>query len=332
MLNHAIGIVGTGAYLPAHEITNETLAARFDVTTEWIEHKTRIRTRRYAAPTEATSDLAVCAAVSALDQADLAPEQIDYLIVATSTADFRVPPTACVVQKALGAGRAACFDLNIACSGFVYALGVARSLVALSSNTHALVIAADIWSRFIDPQDRSTAVLIGDGAGAAVIGPVPAEYGIIDVDLRAHGDDFELLIVPAGGSRCPTTHDTVERGGHFLKMRGREVTEFVMRRVPGALHDLLVRAHVPPDAVDHFVPHQANGTMLCNLATNLGLPRARMHLTVERYGNVGCASIPVTLDEVSRSGALRAGDFVLMAGFGSGMALGACLLRWSRGM
>ncbi|WP_158891498.1 3-oxoacyl-ACP synthase III family protein [Amycolatopsis anabasis] len=332
MVSQSIGILATGSYVPETEITNADLAPGLDVTTEWIERKTAIRTRRYAAPSEATSDLAIRAATNALDQIGLPADRIDYLIVPTSTGDAPLPPTSCLVQAALGARRAACFDLNIACSGFVYGLAVAQGLVANRPGSHALVVAADIWSRFIDPNDRGTTVLLADAAGAAVVGPVPDGYGILETDLLGYGDQADLLTVEAGGSRRPASHETVDEIGHVLRMRGREVTEFVLGNVPQAVKELLARAGVAREEVEHFVPHQANGVLLRTLAEQIGLENARTHLTVEEYGNSGVASMPVTLDQAHRSGALRDGELVLLSGFGGGMALGHCLLRWKAGV
>jgi 3-oxoacyl-(acyl-carrier-protein) synthase III len=329
LANQPVGILGTGSYLPRREFTNEEIAARFDVTTEWIERKTRIRSRRYAAPGEAVSDLAVRAAKRALQMAGLAPERVDYIIVSTGTGDHLFPPTSCLVQDALKAVNAGCFDINIGCSGFVYGVTLARSLAAINPGSHALVVSADIYSRFIAPDDLSVVVLLGDGAGAAVVGPVPAGTGIVEVNMRARGDMNELLKIDAGGSRRPASLKTLADGGHFLRMNGREVTAFVLGNVPGPLHELLDRAGVAPQEVDHFVPHQANGVMLERLAEQLELTKARVHLTVQDFGNMGSASMAVTLDRANHAGALRDGDLVLLAGFGGGMALGNCLLRWA---
>jgi 3-oxoacyl-[acyl-carrier-protein] synthase-3 len=329
--HRSIGVLGTGAYLPKEEITNAEIAARFEVTTEWIERKTMIQCRRYAAPHEATSDLAAKAAEAALDNAGLTAEQVDFLIVSTSTGDHPVPATSCLVQSLIGADRAACFDLSIACSGFVYALEVARALLASRPGTHALVVAADLYSRFIDHDDRSTAVLLGDGAGAAVLGEVAAGGGLRDTDLRGFGSAAELLVIEAGGSRRPASPETVADKAHLLRMRGREVTEFVLGNVPGALTELVARNGLQPAEIDHFIPHQANGVMLGKLAQEAGLSWAQLHLTLPRYGNMGSASVAVTLDDANRSGALRDGDLVLLSGFGGGMAMGNCLLRWTAG-
>ncbi|WP_024877350.1 3-oxoacyl-ACP synthase III family protein [Saccharomonospora piscinae] len=329
MTRSAAGIVATGSYVPEGEVTNDDLAPRFGVTPEWIERKTLIRSRRHAAPSEATSDLAVSAATAALDQIGLPPEWIDYLIVATSTGDAPLPPTSCLVQRALGAHHAACFDINIACSGFAYALSVARGLVTSRPGSYALVVAADLWSRFIDPADRGTTVLLADGAGAAVLGPVPEPYGILETEMSGHGEYSELLVVDAGGSRNPASHETVDEVGHVLRMRGREVTEFALRTVPQSVKGLLARAGVRAEEVDHFVPHQANGVLLGRLDELLGLENARTHLTLQRYGNSGAASMAVTLDHAVRAGELGDGELVLLTGFGGGMAVGSCLLRWT---
>ena len=325
MKTHSVGILATGSYLPKDEVTNEEVAARAGTTAEWIELKTQIRTRRYAAPHEATSDLATRAAGEALDRAQVPVEQVDYLIVSTSTGDFPQPPTSYLVQQRLGAHNAACFDVNVVCSGFVYALELARGLVALRPGALALVIAADVYSRILDVTDRRTAALFADGAGAALVGSVASPYGIVDVELCSMGTASHLIRVEAGGSRRPASHETVDEGGHYFKMDGRAVRDFVNEHVPPALRRMIERADGP---VDHFVPHQANGVMLAELVGPAGLSDALTHRTLEKYGNCGSASVPVALDDANRAGLLKDGDLVLLAGFGGGMAIGSCLLRW----
>jgi 3-oxoacyl-[acyl-carrier-protein] synthase-3 len=324
-----VGILGTGSYLPKEEIGNAEIAERVGVTPEWIERKTHIRTRRFAAPGEATSDLAAHAATAALEQAGLDVDQVDYLIVSTSTGDHPQPPTAYVVQHALGAYRAACLDVNVVCSGFVYALALAHSLVAQNPGTYALVVAADVYSRILDQSDRRTAILFADGAGAAVVGPAPDDGGIIEFGLVSRGDAHGLIRVEAGGSRLPASAETVADGGHYFRMEGRKVREFVEREVPPALAGLARRAGVDLADVDHFVPHQANGVMIDDLVRICGLTSATTHRTVEKYGNTGSASVAVALDEANRAGQLEPGQLVLLAGFGGGMAIGSCLLRWA---
>ncbi|MFD3942529.1 3-oxoacyl-ACP synthase III family protein [Streptomyces sp. NPDC058579] len=331
MTDRQIGILATGSYLPKREVDNEEIAARVGVTPEWIERKTQIRSRRYAAPYEATSDLAVRAAENALEQAGLTADRIDYLIVSTSTGDFPQPPTSYLVQTALGAVNAACFDVNVVCSGFVYALELARCLVAAAPDSRVLVIGADLYSRILDFDDRRTAVLFADGAGAAVVGAVPAPYGIIGVDLASRGDAHGLIRVEAGGSRNPASEATVAEGGHFFRMDGRGVRDFVADHVPQALGGLARRTGVDLARVDHFVPHQANGVLLSDVVERAGLTRAVTHRTLRKYGNVGSASVPVALDDAHRSGALSPGQLVLLAGFGGGMSIGAALLTWGTG-
>lgn len=324
----SIGILGTGSYLPKEQVSNADVAARVGVSEGWIVEKTKIVSRRFAADDEATSDLAARAGEAALASAGLGVEEVDFLIVSTSTPDSPQPPTACLVQNLLGAWRAAAFDINVVCTGFLYALELARNLVAAHPEAHVLVIAADLYSRCLDFSDRRTAVLFGDGAGAAMVGQVPDGAGIIRIDLASRGDQQRLIRVEAGGSRLPASHDTVDAGGHFFKMEGRNVREFVLEQVPPALARLMVAAGLPHSDVAHIVPHQPNGMLLDELAKGAGFPNARTHRTVERYGNVGSASVPVTLDEANRSGALREGDLVVLTSFGGGMSMGHCLLRW----
>jgi acetoacetyl-CoA synthase len=330
VVRNSIGILSTGSYLPKDEITSDAVAERVGTTGEWIERKTQISTRRYAADDEATSDLATHAAVDALARSGISVDQIRYLIVSTSTGDSPQPPTSYLVQDRLGATGAACFDINVVCSGFVYALALAQGLLALDPSAYALVIAADLYSRVLDFSDRRTAVLLGDGAGAAVLGAVPHPYGILDVDLRSRGDAHGLIRVEAGGSRVPSSHETIDSGGHFFRMDGRGVSDFVMENVPPAIGDLVTRAGLRLDQVDHFVPHQANGVLLTELVERAGLGDAQTSRTLERYGNIGSASVAVALDDANRSGVLEDGDLVLLCAFGGGMSIGSCLLRWGR--
>ncbi|GAV41702.1 3-oxoacyl-ACP synthase III family protein [Streptomyces acidiscabies] len=323
-----VGILGIGSYLPENEVSSADIAQRVGVTEEWILSKTKIETRRFAADDEATSDLAARAARAALASAGLTPDEIGTIIVSTSTPDSPQPATACLVQNLLGARRAAAFDVNAVCSGFVYALALAEGLIAVDPGRRVLVVAADLYSRSLDFGDRRTAVLLGDGAGAAVVGEVGEGYGIQRIDLAAHGDLQGLIRVEAGGTRRPASHETVADGGHFFRMEGRLVREFVLEHVPAALGHLVREAGVPPTEVGHIVPHQPNGAMLDELDKLSGFPNARLHRTVERYGNVGSASVPVTLDAAHREGALDDGDLVLLTSFGGGMSTGHCLLRW----
>ncbi|AXI78497.1 3-oxoacyl-ACP synthase III family protein [Peterkaempfera bronchialis] len=325
-----IGIVGTGSYLPAHVVTNSEVGEPAGVSGEWIHAKTGIQNRRRAKPDEATSDLAVIAGRAALESAGIRASDLALVVVATSTPDSPQPPTACVVADELGTlpGTAA-FDVNAVCSGFVFALTTAERILRDSDSSYALVIGADVYSRILNPADRKTAILFGDGAGAVVLGPAPApDRGLIAGRLASFGADRELIEVPAGGSRLPATAETIDEGLHHFRMNGRGVRDFVSEQVPPAVRDFLADTGVTPADIDRFVPHQANGRMLEDLARLLEIPFERTCTTFEEFGNTGSASVAVTLDRAARSGELHPGDLVLLAGFGGGMAMGLALLRW----
>jgi 3-oxoacyl-(acyl-carrier-protein) synthase III len=325
----AIGILGTGSYLPARVVTNAEIAGRAGVDAEWIERKTGIVERRRAAPDEATSDLAAVAAGRALTAAGVSAGHVDYIVLATSTPDHPQPATASIVQSLLGASSAAAVDVNAVCSGFVYAMAMAEGLIMTGGGSRrALVIGADIYSRILDYDDRRTAILFGDGAGAVVLGPVADGSGLMTTSLRSYGEDQHLIGVPAGGSRLPASADTVRNRDHFFQMDGRGVRGFVSAHVPGAVSAMVQRL-TPRDRPRHLVLHQANGVMLRDLYRTLDLPDAELHLTVDRYGNTGAASIPITLDAASGAGRLAEGEVVLFAGFGGGMNLGLSLCRWT---
>ncbi|WP_433789710.1 3-oxoacyl-ACP synthase III family protein [Actinoplanes sp. CA-252034] len=324
----SIGILATGSYVPKQIVTGADIAGPAGVTPEWIERKTQIVTRRYAAPDQATSDLAAEAATRTLEQAAVPASAVRYLIVSTSTPDSPQPPTSYLVQNLIGADRAACFDVNVVCSGYVYALALARALVTQEPDALALVIAADVYSRILDVTDRKTVVLLGDGAGAALVGQVPSG-GFLDVELASHGHAHRLIRVDGGGSRMPASHDTVDNGDHLFRMDGRGVRDFVMDNVPGAVRTLVERTGHRLADVDHFVPHQANGVLLSELVTRCGLDHAETHRTLERYGNTGSASVALALDDARQNGRLHDDDLVLIAGFGGGMSVGAALLRWT---
>lgn len=329
MSEGGVGILGTGSYLPERVVTNAELATFVrGADPDWALRKTLIGARRFAAAHEATSDLAVQAAGSALSNARISADRIDYLIVATSTGDCPQPPTSSLVQNAIGATRAACFDINVVCAGFVFALQLANSLIVANPGSVVLVVAADVYSRILDFADRRTSVLFGDGAGAAVLGAVPVPYGMLDTELVTRGDAHKLIYVEAGGSRRPASRESVADGGHYFRMNGRGVRDFVLDGVPPILADLIKRAGMTAEDIQHFVPHQANGMMIGELVETAGLSGAQTHLVLDRYGNTGSASIPIALDEAARSGAFTDGELVLLAGFGGGMAVGASLIRW----
>ncbi|MDF3292223.1 3-oxoacyl-ACP synthase III family protein [Streptomyces silvisoli] len=323
-----IGIVGTGSYLPAHAVTNAEVGEPAGVTDEWIFGKTGIRNRRRAKPDEATSDLAVIAGRAALESAGISAADISLVIVATSTPDSPQPPTAAIVADEIGArpGTAA-FDVNAVCSSFLFALTTAEGILRGTDSEYALVIGADVYSRILDPADRRTAILFGDGAGAVVLGRSGAGE-LLAGRLAGYGAERDLIQVPAGGSRIPPSVETVRAGLHYFAMNGRGVRDFVAETVTEGIRDFLADTGVPAADLAHFVPHQANGRMLEDLAQRLDIPFERTRTTFEELGNTGAASVPITLDHAARAGAVGTGDLILLAAFGGGMAMGLTLLRW----
>ncbi|MGW0792246.1 3-oxoacyl-ACP synthase III family protein [Streptomyces sp. NPDC002911] len=322
-----IAILGTGAYVPDRIVSNDEVSTAAGVDDAWIVRKTDIRERRWAAPGQATSDLATAAGRAALASAGITADQLTAIVVATSTPDRPQPPTAAYVQHNLGAVGAAAFDINAVCSGEVFALGAVEGMLARRGG-HALVIGADLYSRILNPADRRTVVLFGDGAGAMVLGPGGAGARVRHLSLHTFGELTDLIRVPAGGSRQPLDPAGIDAGQQYFAMDGRGVRSFVEEQLPPLVKQFLHDAGTAPGDIRHFVPHQANGVLLNAVFADLGLPQASLHLTLTRYGNTGAASIPITLDAAARAGALRPGDLILLAGFGGGMAAGLALVEW----
>ncbi|MBB5132304.1 3-oxoacyl-[acyl-carrier-protein] synthase-3 [Thermocatellispora tengchongensis] len=311
-------------------MTNEALAARTGVTAEWIVERTGIHERRFCESGQATSDLAGHAARRALEAAELPAELLDFIVVGTSTPDFPQPATAVVVQAALGADKAAAFDVNSVCASFVYALDTARGLLTADPNArYALVIGADIYSRQMNFDDHRSAVLFGDGAGAVVLGPVDDDHGILTSRLLSDGRLSELVKVAGGGSRSPLTPSSLLAGEGLFTMRGRAVREYVQQVVPDLLCAVLKECDLTVEDVDLVVPHQANAVLLRDCFSAAGVAPDKLHLTCPFYGNTAAASIPVTLDDVVRRRGIERGDVVVLLGVGGGMSAGASLHRWA---
>jgi 3-oxoacyl-[acyl-carrier-protein] synthase-3 len=333
-------LAGLGSVVPERILTNQDLEAMVDTSDAWIVERTGIKERRLAAPGEATSDLAVEAARRALADARLAPDDVDLIMVATATPDMLFPSTACLVQEALGIRRAAAFDLSAACSGFIYGLALAEGVIASGQSKTALVIGAETLSRITDYRDRSTCVLFGDGAGAAVVrrpkpgqppGPGqtrPPETGLLSVFLGADGSAANILSLPAGGSRLPASLETVTGGLHYIHMDGPEVFKFAVRAMVRAVRECLRAASLTLAEVDLLVPHQANARIVDTAVRLLRIPRHKVFHTIESYGNMSSASIPVSLDAARRQGRLRPGDTVVLVAFGAGMTYAGAALRW----
>ncbi len=323
-------ILGTGSYAPARVLTNEDLARMVDTSDEWIRTRSGIRERRIAGPDEHASDMAVAAAKRALDDAQLTPAEIDLLVVATVTPDLPMPAVACIIQHKLGVPTtAACFDLNAACSGFVYALDTACAMLGSGRYKKALVVGVEKLSAVVDWTDRTTCVLFGDGAGAAVIGTSnEAGKGLLGTRLGAFGEGVDLLYIPRGGSDAPPTIDSVTSHGHCIRMKGKEVFKLAVRAMDEAARDILEQHQLRADQISLVIPHQANLRIIEAISQYLELPMERFFVNVDRYGNTSAASIPIALDEARRSGRIRAGDLTLLVAFGAGLTYGSALIRW----
>ncbi len=321
-------IIGTGSYLPERILTNADLAKMVDTSDEWITTRTGIKQRHIAAAEQPTSDLAVMAARRALAQAKVKPEDLDMIILATVTPDMIFPSTACYVQKALGASRAACYDLQAACSGFLYGLETARQYIATGAAETVLVIGAEKLSSITDWQDRSTCVLFGDGAGAAVLRHRPGERGILSSVLGADGNLSHLLNLPGGGSLHPTSEQTIKDRLHYLKMAGREVFKYAINAMLSAAKQALAHSQISIDQVNCIIPHQANIRIVQAISQRLGAPLKKYYINLQDCGNMSAASIPVALDEAARAGFIHKHDIILLVAFGGGFTWAATVLEW----
>ncbi len=328
MPTQAAGIIGTGRALPERVLTNAELEKLVDTSDDWIVSRTGIRERRVAAPDETTSHFAALAAQRALDAAGVSPRELDLVICATVCPDMMLPSTACLVQSKLGAKRAAAYDLVAACSGFVYGLATARAFIEAGHARYILVIGAELLSRFVDYTDRATCVIFGDGAGAAVVGPVAAGRGILAHRILSDGDYAELLYTPGGGARHPASAATVQQRLHYIKMRGNELFKVAVRSMAETVGQVLDELRLAPSDVDLFVPHQANQRITDAVADRLGIGSERIYANIERMGNTSSASIPIALDECVAAGRIKSGDLLVFASFGAGVTWGALALRW----
>jgi 3-oxoacyl-[acyl-carrier-protein] synthase-3 len=324
-------IIGWGKYVPPKVLTNDELAKMVDTSDGWIRERTGIAERHMASPKESTALMALHAARDAVEVADVNPADIDLIIVATATAEYHFPATACLVQDGLGASKAAAFDLEAGCSGFVYALSTATGLIKSGMHDTVLVVGSETLTRFVDWNDRATCILFGDGAGAVVLRASEEPGGVVASVLGSDGSGGDLLIVPGGGARNPAGPETVTSGMHYLKMNGREVYRFATRVVAQATRQVAERAGWTLDQVDLFIPHQANARIIESAAKTLKVPEDKVFVNLERYGNTSSASIPIALCEAIDGGRIKAGDRLLMVGFGAGLTWAACALEWCAG-
>jgi len=322
-------IASLATYVPPKLLTNADLEKMVETSDEWIVQRTGIRQRHIAEPGVGTSVMATKAAQLAIERAGLTPDQIDFIVVGTTTPDMMFPSTACLVQHNIGATNAWGFDLGAACSGFTYALTTAANMVATGASTHALVIGADVMSSIIDYTDRATCVIFGDGAGAAVVEATNEEgIGIIDFVNYVDGSGGPALCMPAGGSRHPASHETVDQRMHYVKQDGQAVFRFAVRNTEEACRRLLERNGVKPGDLDLFVSHQANRRIILAAAEKLQLPVEKVVINVEKFGNTTAATIPLALNDAVADKRLKRGDLLLMVSVGAGFTVGALLLRW----
>jgi len=321
-------IIGTGSCLPQKVLTNADLETMVDTSDAWITTRTGIKERRIASPEETTSLMATAAAHKALQDAGLHPEKIQLIIVATFTGDLPMPATACLVQKNIGAPRAAAFDLSAACTGFLYGLSVAKHFIAAGTYDYILVVAAEKLSCVTDWTDRNTCVLFGDGAGAAVVSSEPRGPRIVGEYLASDGSIYDLLYLPGGGCLHPPSHDTVDQKLHFVKMSGREVFKYAVNSMVEAASKLIEQHRLSPDDVRLLVPHQANKRIISEVGRRLGIPEERIYINVEKYGNMSAATTAVGMDEAFRCNEFQPGDKILLVAFGGGFTWGSVLLEW----
>lgn len=329
----ASSIIGTGSYVPERVVTNEEISKIVDTSDEWITTRTGIRERRIARPDQTTSDMASEAARRAIEAAGIAVDEINLIVVATVTSDMFFPSTACLVQKKIGAANAICFDISAACSGFLYALQVARHFINTGNRTTALVIGAEKLSSLINWEDRNTCVLFGDGAGAVIIRRAEEENTdapgrVLSTVMGSDGNLTDLLKVPGGGSACPITPENVASRPNTIHMEGRETFKHAVTRMCQASEQALELAGLTAKDISMVIPHQANARIITAIAERLEVPPEKTFINLDKYGNTSAATIPVALDEAHRQGVIKRGDVLLLVAFGGGFTWASSVVRW----
>jgi len=321
-------IISTGSYVPEKILTNFDLEKMVETSDEWITERTGIKERRIASPEQATSDLAYEASVKALKNAGLNAEDIDLIIVATVSPDMLTPSAACILQMKLGAVNAIAFDINAACTGFIYALSVADKFIKTGASKKALVVGAETLSRFTDWTDRTTCVLLADGAGAVILEPTKNDDGIQTIDIFSDGTMWDFIHIPAGGSRIPVTEEVIKKRLNFLKMRGNDTFKVAVRTLEEVVSTTLKNTGIDSSQLSLLVPHQANIRIIQAMAKRLSLPMEKVMININKYGNTSAASIPIALDEANQEGRIKRGDYIMLAAFGAGLTWGAALIKW----
>ncbi|MHC4321289.1 MAG: beta-ketoacyl-ACP synthase III [Planctomycetota bacterium] len=321
-------ITGVGSFLPKKVLTNDDLSKMLDTTDEWITQRTGIKERRIVENGVAASDLAIEASLRALDDANVLPTEVDLIVTSTITPDCLFPSTSCYLQEKLGARNAGAFDLLAACAGFVYALSVAKSFVASGVMKTVLVVGAECMSKITDFTDRTTCILFGDGAGAAVVQQGNGRREIITTNLGSDGSQAELLMLPAGGSKLPASHETVDSRSHYIKLRGKEVFKQAIMNMVDVVTKAAADNNMRVEDIDMIIPHQSNIRIIEAAMERLKLPREKAFVNINRYGNTSSASIPIAMDEIEKGNMLKPGDTVLLVAFGGGLTWSSSLIKW----
>jgi 3-oxoacyl-[acyl-carrier-protein] synthase-3 len=321
-------IISTGSYLPEKVLSNSEMEKMLDTSDEWITERTGIKERRIADSTQAASDLAYEASRIALERAGLGPEDIDLIIVATITGDMPFPSTACFLQDKLGATNAAGFDINAACSGFLYSLYIADSFIKSGKHRRILVVGTEVLSKITDWDDRRTCVIFGDGAGAVIVGPSDDDSGLLSININSDGKMWDLIHVPGGGSRNPVSQSSIEQRMHYIKMKGNETFKVAVRTLEDIALKTLEENNIDPSSLSLLIPHQANLRIIQATADRLKVPMDKVFINLDKYGNTSAASIPIALDEALQSGRIKEGDYILLEAFGGGLTWASALIKW----
>ena len=323
-----VSIIGTGSYTPEKRLTNSDLSRIVDTNDEWITTRTGIKERRVAAKDENTSDMAAKAASKAIEQAQISPKEIDLILVATATPDMLFPATACFVQKKIGATKAACLDISAACAGFIFGLEIGQQFITSHTYDTVLVIGAEKLTSITNWTDRNTCVLFGDGAGAAILRHRGGTHGVISTHIGSDGRYSDILFMPGGGSRCPITAENAHLHLNTIHMNGKDVYKQAIIAMLSAARKALEQAGLSIEDISCVIPHQANLRIIEAIAERLGVPREKMFVNLDRYGNTSAAAVAIALDEANRTGRIKPGDYILMVVFGGGLTWASTVIEW----
>lgn len=321
-------ITATGSYAPERILSNHEIEKIINTSDAWITERTGIKERRIADESQTTSELAYRASLRAISECKIEPEDIDLIIVATVSGDMPFPATACILQKLLGAKNAVAFDINAACSGFIYAMSIANSFIQTKTYKKVLIVGVEVLSKFLDWSDRTTCILFGDGAGAAILEPTDSDNGILSTHIYSDGSMWEFIHLPGGGSKNPTSYLTLENKLHYIKMKGNETFKVAVKTLENLVIDTLRFNNLEPSQLSLLIPHQANLRIIVATAKRLGISMDKVLVNVDRYGNTSAASIPIALDEAVRAGKIKKDDYILLEAFGAGLTWASALIKW----